>query len=68
MIIKKANDAENGKIVVALIDNHEATLKRMRKKGNSIALESENPAYETKIYNPERVKIQGVLSSLYRKF
>jgi len=68
VIIKKANDAENGKIVVALIDNHEATLKRMRKKGNSIALESENPAYETKIYNPERVKIQGVLSSLYRKF
>jgi len=68
VIIKKTNIAESGKIVVALIDNHEATLKRMRKKGPSIALESANPAYETKIYNNERVKIQGVLASLYRKF
>lgn len=68
VIIKKTNIAESGKIVVALIDNHEATLKRMRKKGPSIALESANPAYETKIYNAERVKIQGVLASLYRKF
>ena len=68
VIIKKTNIAENGKIVVALIDDHEATLKRMRKKGPSIALESANPAYETKIYNNERVKIQGVLDSLYRKF
>jgi repressor LexA len=68
VIIKKTNVAENGKIVVALIDDHEATLKRMRKKGHSVALESANPAYETKIYNPERVKIQGVLASLYRKF
>jgi len=68
VIIKKTNIAESGKIVVALIDDHEATLKRMRKKGPSIALESANPAYETKIYNNERVKIQGVLASLYRKF
>jgi repressor LexA len=68
VIIKKTNIAESGKIVVALIDDHEATLKRMRKKGPSIALESANPAYETKIYNSERVKIQGVLASLYRKF
>jgi repressor LexA len=68
VIIKKTNIAESGKIVVALIDGHEATLKRMRKKGPSIALESANPAYETKIYNTERVKIQGVLASLYRKF
>ena len=68
VIIKKTNTAESGKIVVALIDDHEATLKRMRKKGPSIALESANPAYETKIYNTERVKIQGVLASLYRKF
>jgi len=68
VIIKKTNIAESGKIVVALIDNHEATLKRMRKKGPSVALESANPAYETKIYNSERVKIQGVLASLYRKF
>ncbi len=68
VIIKKTNIAESGKIVVALIDDHEATLKRMRKKGPSIALESANPAYETKIYNTDRVKIQGVLASLYRKF
>ena len=68
VIIKKTNIAESGKIVVALIDDHEATLKRMRKKGTSIALESANPAYETKIYNTERVKIQGILTSLYRKF
>ncbi len=68
VIIKKTNIAESGKIVVALIDDHEATLKRMKKKGPSIALESANPAYETKIYNTERVKIQGVLASLYRKF
>ena len=56
VIIKKTNIAESGKIVVAIIDDHEATLKRMRKKGPSIALESANPAYETKIYNNERVK------------
>ena len=68
VIIKKTNIAESGKIVVALIDDHEATLKRMRKKGPCVALESANPAYETKIYNSERVKIQGVLASLYRKF
>ena len=68
VIIKKTNIAESGKIVVALIDDNEATLKRMRKKGPSIALESANPAYETKIYNNERVKIQGVLASLYRNF
>ena len=68
VIIRKTSAAENGKIVVALIDDNEATLKRMRKKGQSIALESANPAYETKIYNPERIKIQGVLASLYRKF
>ncbi|MBL61454.1 MAG: repressor LexA [Candidatus Pelagibacter sp.] len=68
VIIKKTNNADNGKIVVALIDDHEATLKRLRKKTNSIALESANPAYETRIFNPERVKIQGVLVSLYRNF
>ena len=68
VIIKKTSPAENGKIVVALIDNHEATLKRYRKKSNAIALESANPAYETRIFGPERIKIQGVLSSLYRNF
>ena len=68
VIIKKTNIAENGKIVVALIDNHEATLKRYRKKANAIALESANPAYETRIFGPDRIKIQGVLTSLYRNF
>jgi repressor LexA len=68
VIIKKTNIVESGKIIVALIDDHEVTLKRMRKKGPSIALESANPTYETKIYNTERVKVQGVLASLYRKF
>ena len=68
VIIKKANTAENGKIVVALIDDNEAMLKIIRKKGNSIALESANKRYETKIYGPDRVKVQGVLVSLYRNF
>ena len=68
VIIKKTNIAENGKIVVALIDNHEATLKRYRKKANAIALESANPAYETRIFGPDRIKIQGILTSLYRNF
>ena len=68
VIIRKTNIAENGKIVVALIDDHEATLKRYRKKSNAIALESANPLYETRIFNPDRIKIQGVLSSLYRNF
>ena len=68
VIIKKANYADNGKIVVALIDNNEAMLKRIRRKGNSVALESANKNYETKIFGPDRVKVQGVLVSLYRNF
>ena len=68
VILKKANTAENGKVVVALIDNNEAMLKIIRKKGNSIALESANARYETKIYGPDRVKVQGILVSLYRNF
>ena len=68
VIIKKTNTAENGKIVVALIDDHEAMLKRLRRKGKSIALESANRNYETKIFGPDRVKVQGILVSLYRNF
>ena len=68
VIIKKTDTAENGKIVVALIDDHEAMLKRLRKKGKTIALESANKNYETKIFGPDRVKVQGVLISLYRNF
>ena len=68
VIIKKTNYADNGQIVVALIDDHEAMLKRIRRKGNSVALESANKNYETKIFGPDRVKVQGVLVSLYRNF
>ena len=68
VIIKKTDTADNGKIVVALIDDHEAMLKRIRRKGKTIALESANRNYETKIFGPDRVKIQGVLVSLYRNF
>ena len=60
--------ADNGKIVVALIDDHEAMLKRIRRKGKTVALESANRNYETKIFGPDRVKVQGVLVSLYRNF
>ena len=68
IVVKKTNIANNGQIVVALIDDHEAMLKRIRKKGKVIALESANKRYETKIYGPDRVKVQGVLVSLYRNF
>ena len=68
VIIKKANTADNGKIVVALIDDNEAMLKRIRRKGKTVALESANRNYETKIFGPDRVKVQGVLVSLYRNF
>ena len=68
VIVKKTNTADNGKIVVALIDDHEAMLKRIRRKGKTIALESANKNYETKIFGPDRVKVQGVLVSLYRNF
>ena len=66
--LKKTDIADNGKIVVALIDDHEAMLKRIRRKGKTIALESANRSYETKIFGPDRVKVQGVLVSLYRSF
>ena len=68
VIIKRTDTADNGKIVVALIDDHEAMLKRIRKKGKVIALESANKNYETKIFGPDRIKVQGVLVSLYRNF
>jgi repressor LexA len=68
VIVKKTNTADNGQIVVALIDDHEAMLKRIRKKGKIVALESANKRYETKIFGPDRVKVQGVLVSLYRNF
>ena len=68
VIVRKTNTADNGQIIVALIDEHEAMLKRIRKKGKVVALESANKSYETKIFGSDRVKIQGVLVSLYRNF
>ena len=68
VVIKKADKADNGQIVVALIDDYEAMLKRIRVKGKTVALESANKNYETKIFGPDRVKVQGVLVSLYRNF
>ena len=68
IVLKRTDVADNGKIVVALIDDHEAMLKRIRRKGKAVALESANRNYETKIFGPDRVKIQGVLVSLYRNF
>ena len=68
VLIKKTNYADSGDIIVALVDDTEATLKRLRKKGQSIALESANPAYETRILSPHRVKVQGKLIGLLRKY
>ncbi len=68
VIIKKTSLADNGEIAVVLIDDEEATLKRIRKKGKTIALEAANKNYGTKIYAANRIKIQGKLISLYRKF
>ena len=68
VIVKKTSTANNGQIVVALIDDHEAMLKRIRRKGKVVALESANKKFETKIFGPDRVKVQGILVSLYRNF
>ncbi|VAV90862.1 SOS-response repressor and protease LexA [hydrothermal vent metagenome] len=68
VLIKKTNTARNGEIVVALVDDEEATLKRLRKKGDSIALEAANPSYETRIFGPDRVQVQGVLAGLLRRY
>jgi repressor LexA len=68
VIIRRQDSADTGDIVVALIDDEEATLKRLRKRGASIALEAANPAYETRIFGPDRVRIQGKLVSLMRKY
>lgn len=68
ILIRRSDTADNGDIVVALIDDQEATLKRLRRKGHSVALEAANPDYETRIFNPGRVKIQGRLVGLYRQY
>ena len=67
-IIKKCENAENGTIVVALVENEEVTLKKLRKRNNSIALEPANPQYETRIFGPDQVKVQGKLVGIIRKY
>ena len=68
VLIKRCDSAENGTIVVALVDDNEATLKRLRRKGASIALEPANQKYETRIFGPDRVKVQGRLVGLLRQY
>jgi repressor LexA len=67
-VIRRSDTADNGDIVVALLDDHEATLKRLRRKGKSVALEPANAAYETRIFGPDRVKVQGRLVGLIRHY
>lgn len=66
VLIQQCDTASNGEIVVALVDDNEATLKRLRRKGETVALEAANPAYETRIFGPDRVKVQGKLVGLLR--
>lgn len=68
VIIREVQSANPGEIVVALVDDQEATLKRFRRKGASIALEAANPAYETRIFPSHRVKVQGRLVGLVRRY
>ena len=68
VLIRRTENADAGEIVVALVDDEEATLKRWRRKGGSVALEAANPAYETRIFGPERVKVQGKLVGLVRRY
>jgi repressor LexA len=67
-IIRRGEGAENGQIVVALIDESEVTLKRLRRRGNSIALEPANARHETRIFPAERVRLQGRLVALLRRY
>jgi repressor LexA len=68
VLIQRCETAENGSIVVALIDNNEVTLKRLRRRGDSIALEPANKTYETRIFGPDRIKVQGKLVGLMRRY
>ncbi len=68
VIIKRVENASSGEIVVALVEGEEATLKRLRKKGQSIALEPANSAYETRIFGPDQVEVQGKLVGLLRRY
>jgi len=68
VVIEEGDTADSGDIVVALVDDHEATLKRLRRKGGMIALEAANPAYETRVYRDDQVKVQGKLVGLIRTY
>ena len=68
VVIHEQTDADNGDIVVALVEDQEATLKYLRKKGSAIALEAANPAYETRVYRDDQVKVQGKLVGLIRTY
>jgi repressor LexA len=68
VIIRRTDTAENGTIVVALVDENEVTLKRLRRRGNSIALEPANARHETRIFGPDRVRVQGKLVGLLRRY
>ncbi len=68
VIIRRCDSAENGAIVVALVDDEEATLKRLRKRNGAVELEAANPAYETRRYGPDQVRVQGRLVGLIRRY
>jgi len=68
VLIRRTDTAQSGDIVVALVMGEEATLKRLRRKGASIALEAANPAYETRIFGPDQVEVQGKLVGLIRRY
>jgi repressor LexA len=68
VIIQESDTANSGEIIVALVDESEATLKRLRRRGDSIALEAANPAYETRLYGADRVRVQGKLVGLIRRY
>ena len=68
VVIRETSTAQNGDIVVALVEDHEATLKRFRRNGSAIALEAANPAYETRVFRDDQVKIQGRLVGLIRTY
>jgi repressor LexA len=68
VVIRRGSSANSGEIIVALVKGEEATLKRLRRKGASIALEAANPAYETRIYHPDQVQVQGKLVGLIRRY
>ena len=68
LALNRGLDQVRGEIVVALVDNTEATLKRLRRRGDSIALEAANPAYETRLYGADRVRVQGKLVGLIRRY